>query len=233
MKPKKVNYKIEEPCQEDWDQMQPEAKGRFCSSCSKTVVDFSRMSDFSIVNYLENNKNQSVCGRFEEKQLDKTYLWTKPHHQVFNFDLKAVALGLALSTFSALPSQAQNSLMTEQHDSINEPIAMLQGAVVMVYDHSDESFVGGKIKLEGKDYNGVKISLMDKNSVVLSSVNSSKNGTFKIPLDWAKNPVSIRITAPGHATEMVYFSHHKSLGNLTVTLNERRMIKGKVKSQAK
>lgn len=228
MKTKQINYKIEEPCHADWDQMKPEAKGRFCSSCSKTVVDFSNMSDFSIVNYLENNKHQSVCGRFDEKQLDKTYLWTKPHHQIFHFDLKAVALGLALSTFSALPSQAQNSVIIEQHDSISEPVVMLQGEVAIVYDHSDESFVGGKIKLDGKDYTGVKISLMDRSSFVLSTVNASKNGTFKIPLDWAKNPVSIRITASGYVSEIIYFSNHKSLGNLSVTLNERRMIKGKV-----
>ncbi len=73
MKSKGVNYKIEEPCHADWDQMKPEVKGRFCESCSETVVDFSKLSDFSIVTYLENNKHQSVCGRFEEKQLEKTY----------------------------------------------------------------------------------------------------------------------------------------------------------------
>ncbi len=228
MKPKKINYKIEDPCHADWDQMKPETQGRFCSSCSKTVVDFSTMSDFSIVNYLENNKHQSVCGRFAEDQLDKTYLFTKPHHAAFGFDLKAVALGLALSTFSALPSQAQNSALIEQHDSINEPKVMIQGEVAMTYDHSNESFVGGKIKLEGKDVSLVKVSLMDAASVELTSIKPEKNGTFKIPLDWAKNPASIRVSAPGYGSQTIYFSNHKSLGNLTVTLYEQRMKMGKV-----
>lgn len=229
MKPKKVNYKIDEPCHEDWDQMKPEAKGRFCSSCSKTVVDFSNMSDFSIVNYLENNKHLSVCGRFEEKQLDKTYLLPKSQSPAFGFDLKAVALGLALSTFTAIPSQAQNSIRIEQQDSLaDRAVIVKQGEVAAFYDHTDESFAAGKIEMTGKDYERVTISLMDGSLVELSSVKVSKNGTFKIPLDWTKKPVSIRVSAPGFASKIVYFSNHESLGNLSISLNARKMVKGKV-----
>ncbi len=232
MKPKKINYKIEEPCHADWNQMKPEAQGRFCSSCSKTVVDFSTMSDFSIVNYLENNKHQSVCGRFAEDQLSKTYLWSKPHQPAFGFDLKAVALGLALSTFSAIPSQAQTQVPVALHDSIVEPdIVMIQGAVAISYDHSNEKFVSGKIKLDGAHVEDIRIALMNGNSVELSSVKVSKNGTFKIPLDWTKNPASIRVSAPDYSSETIYFSNHQSLSNLTVTLHKKRPMKmGKVVS---
>ena len=228
MKPKKVNYQIEEPCHADWDQMKPEAQGRFCSSCSKTVVDFSTMSDFSIVNYLENNKHQSVCGRFGEDQLAKTYFLPKSNPSAFNFDLRAVALGLALSTFSALPSQAQNSTPIEQRDSINEPKVMVQGAVAMSYDHKNESFVGGKIKIPGKDYENVKIALVDGNGAELSSVKPTKNGTFRISLNGMKNPASIRVSAPGYSSQTIYFENHESLGDLTITLHERPMKMGKV-----
>ena len=228
-----MNYivRIPEPCHEDWNRMKPEAQGRFCSSCSKTVVDFSTMSDFSIVNYLENNKHQSVCGRFAEDQLAKTYLWTKPHQSVFSFDLKAVALGLALSTFSAIPTQAQNETPVALHDSITGPeIVMVQGAVAISYDHSNEKFVSGKIKLNGAPVEDIRVALMNGSSVELSSVKVSKNGTFKIPLDWTKNPASIRVSAPDYRTETIYFSNHQSLSNLTVALYERPMKMGKVVS---
>lgn len=230
MKPKKVNYKIEEPCHADWDQMKPEARGRFCSSCSKTVVDFSTMSDFSIVNYLENNKHQSVCGRFAEDQLDKTYLLPKQNHLPFQFDLRAVALGLALSTFSALPSQAQTSPIIEMHDSITEPKVMVQGAVAMSYDHSNEKFVSGKVKLNGKRVSEIKVTLVNGGSVELAAIEIPKNGVFKIPLDWTKNPASIRVNATGYSSQTIYFNNHQSLGNLTVTLHERPMKMGKVVS---
>ena len=210
--------------------MKPEAQGRFCSSCSKTVVDFSAMSDFSIVNYLEDNKRQSVCGRFGEDQLAKTYLFAKPHPSVFSFDLKAVALGLALSTFSALPSMGQTSAPIELHDSITDPKVMIQGAVAISYDHSNEKFVSGKVKLNGKTVSEIKVTLVAGNSVELSAIEIPKNGVFKIPLDWTKNPASIRISASGYQTETVYFSNHRSLRDLTVTLDERPMKMGKVVS---
>ena len=58
MKPKNIQFKIDDPCHEDWNQMMPETNGRFCGSCTKSVVDFTGMSDFSIVNYLQNHKTE-------------------------------------------------------------------------------------------------------------------------------------------------------------------------------
>lgn len=230
MKPKKINYQIEDPCHADWDQMKPEAQGRFCSSCSKTVVDFSTMSDFSIVNYLESHRNQSVCGRFTEAQLEKTYWRTKPHPNVFQFDLKAVALGLALSTFSALPSQAQHVTGIEQHDTTACEPMIKQGEIAMVYDHTDEKFVSGTVQLDDKKFGDITIVLVDGNSVELSSVViRPDNGKFKIPLDWAKNPAAIRVSSEGYVSQTVYFESHQSLSGLKVTLYEKRAVKmGKV-----
>jgi len=51
--------------------MLPEEKGRFCNSCSKTVVDFSNKTDFEIKNYLQENSHTKVCGHFKESQLNR------------------------------------------------------------------------------------------------------------------------------------------------------------------
>jgi hypothetical protein len=42
-------------------------KGKFCSTCSKTVHDFTNFSDAELINNFESNKN--ICGRFREDQL--------------------------------------------------------------------------------------------------------------------------------------------------------------------
>jgi hypothetical protein len=230
MKRKFIKYSIEEPCHEDWNQMKPEAKGRFCESCCKTVVDFSQMSDFSIVSYLEGKKNEAVCGRFRPSQMDKTYSFAKPH-LAFQFDLKAVALGLALTTFSAIHLNAQVTSPIEHIDTLyvkNEP---LDGMVSMMeyYDHSDEKFVGGKISVSGNRFEQITIQLMNTESREISKVSLSKNGTFKIPLDWSKNPYSIVVSGPGFLSEERYFFKQESITNFKITLSEI-MIKGNIKS---
>lgn len=66
------NYKltIPKPCNEDWNKMTPNQKGKFCSSCSKTVVDFTKKTSKEIEDYLRKKRGQRVCGHFYRKQLD-------------------------------------------------------------------------------------------------------------------------------------------------------------------
>lgn len=230
MKTKKIQYTIEEPCHADWEQMKPEAQGRFCESCSTSVVDFSGMSDYSIVSYMESNKNESVCGRFTAEQLNKDYQWIRQQHSL-SFDLRAVVLGLALTTFSALPSQAQNQVAMEQHDSIEiTPNKMVYQGLVTVtsYDHSKETFVSGKIRLSGTKYHLVKVVLLDGSNKELLSVVPDKNGGFRISLDWSKNPAGILVSAPGHYPQTISFSKEPNIDKLVMTLREKKMVKGKV-----
>jgi hypothetical protein len=68
---KKLQLQIPTPCHEDWDNMSPVEKGRFCSSCQKQVVDFSRMSDREVAIFFKKPSTGSVCGRFMEDQLNR------------------------------------------------------------------------------------------------------------------------------------------------------------------
>jgi hypothetical protein len=60
---------IPQPCRENWNAMKPNESGRFCNSCSKTVVDFSKMSDVEVQKYLQ-NAAKDVCGYFRHDQVD-------------------------------------------------------------------------------------------------------------------------------------------------------------------
>lgn len=61
---------IQEPCHENWSNMTNEEQGRFCHSCSKTVTDFSTMTDTEILKYLS-NASGNTCGRFAADQLNR------------------------------------------------------------------------------------------------------------------------------------------------------------------
>lgn len=65
---------IPKPCHEDWNQMSPKDKGRFCNSCSKTVVDFTKMETFEIQDFINEHKDSRICGHFKQTQLDSINL---------------------------------------------------------------------------------------------------------------------------------------------------------------
>ena len=58
---------IPKPCHEDWNKMTENQEGRHCNSCMKTVIDFTRMNDDEVRNFLVSKKEEHVCGRFQNK----------------------------------------------------------------------------------------------------------------------------------------------------------------------
>jgi len=94
---KKINLSIPKPCHEDWAQMTQVEKGKFCDSCQKVVVDFTKMSDRELA-VLFKKSSGSVCGRFQQEQLNhdiniprKRIPWVK---YFFQFTLPAFLISL-------------------------------------------------------------------------------------------------------------------------------------------
>lgn len=71
MQPSSYIIRIPEPCHENWDNMDPHAKGKFCNACSKAVFDFSDKTDAEIRDILIHYKDQKVCGHFKTSQLNR------------------------------------------------------------------------------------------------------------------------------------------------------------------
>jgi hypothetical protein len=63
-----LNLSIPKPCAQDWSNFIPQETGGFCASCSKTVIDFTKMSDDEIVKFFV-DKPSHTCGRFRPDQL--------------------------------------------------------------------------------------------------------------------------------------------------------------------
>ncbi|ANF51318.1 hypothetical protein A0O34_12705 [Chryseobacterium glaciei] len=63
------NLYIPNPCSENWEMMSPQEKGRFCSVCSKCVIDFTQKQPEEIKNIFVERKDESICGRFYNHQL--------------------------------------------------------------------------------------------------------------------------------------------------------------------
>ncbi len=59
---------IPTPCHQSWQDMTPVNESRNCSHCSKTVTDFTAMTNSQIINYLATSSN--VCGRIDQQRLN-------------------------------------------------------------------------------------------------------------------------------------------------------------------
>jgi hypothetical protein len=100
---RKYKITIPEPCHEDWNKMTPNDNGRFCGSCSKTVVDFTNKLPDEIQAYFLQHTN--VCGRFKKSQLDSItiqipnrVLYTQTqYHKMF---LLALFIAMGTTLFS-------------------------------------------------------------------------------------------------------------------------------------
>ena len=97
----KFKLNIPEPCHEDWQQMSPTQKGKFCASCQKEVIDFTKLSATEIARKTKNSKQ--LCGRFTSTQLEKEYVST-PQNSLSRL---GIALGLGSIIAVAQPSFAQ------------------------------------------------------------------------------------------------------------------------------
>jgi hypothetical protein len=102
---RKHKITIPEPCHENWDEMTPNENGRFCLSCSKTVIDFRAMLPEEVQHFFIQNQNKSICGRFKNAQLDSItiqipsrVLYTQTHyHKMF---LLALFIAMGTTLFS-------------------------------------------------------------------------------------------------------------------------------------
>lgn len=99
---------IPTPCHENWQNMTPNEKGRFCSVCSKTVRDFTDSSDEEIVAVFFNATERSTCGNFNESQLNRDL-----QYSFINSLFTKFAVGFILTTGGFVSLYSQNSMKND------------------------------------------------------------------------------------------------------------------------
>jgi hypothetical protein len=70
---KNIRVQIPTPCQEKWGSFTTTAKGGFCSSCQKEVIDFTKWTEDELKLFFK-TRPTNACGRFRQEQL-KVYAY--------------------------------------------------------------------------------------------------------------------------------------------------------------
>ena len=166
---KQLTLSIPEPCHQDWQQMTPAEKGRFCGACQKTVVDFTTMSDGELIQFF-GKQQTGVCGRFQPHQLDRPVIKPKTPWPYVRYFFQALLPAFLLS----LKSTAQERTLGRV--AVCKPIR--QGETVAVKTTpASKPISTGKVT----DENGIGIpyaSLLIENSKKRIYCNSV--GNFQI-----------------------------------------------------
>ena len=115
MKHPELIVQIPEPCHEDWSNMSPTEKGKFCNACTKEVIDFSAKSDEEVIKHFTNHGN--LCGRFHASQLNRKLIADRKKRN--HWLSYAATLLLPMTLFSQqAKTDEKKTAKTEQLDTL-------------------------------------------------------------------------------------------------------------------
>lgn len=166
-----IKISIPNPCSENWDEMQINGCGRFCASCEKTVVDFTKMDDMDFVAYFQNIKNVP-CGKFTEKQLSIDIPFRSRPLLSFGGISKYVAASMiALAGLSG-------KVFGQQHTSIVQaPVKPNEAKKANSSTASNSTVIRGRVLDENNEgLPGASVSIPALNASIMADV----DGNFEI-----------------------------------------------------
>lgn len=198
----KYVIEIPKPCSEKWEQMDASERGRYCHSCKKEVVDFSRFSNAELAKYIHNNNNK--CGRFLVSQLNQEIVLPKTKTR---FPLR-IFLGFS-SIISSIPTLAQDD---------KSKIEKIQDIKALNKDNEkDYVEITGTVSDESGLLSGANIIEKKTRKGTQTDVNGSF--TIQIPKKNFNKPVYLSFTFIGLEDEIIEVFQNTT--NLKVELKSR------------
>ena len=224
MNKNELTISIPKPCKQDWNAMTADKSGKFCASCQKTVIDFSRMSDAEIVHYLSNFKG-TPCGRFSVQQLNRPLVEpfiAKPKNR-WAWALSVLLLPTVAASQPPIPmepteildpsvSEQKKQSNSEEKANIKDGVITLKG---IVWDDHYELLRTASIVLKG----------------TTKGVPTDQNGRFELVLDVveiANKPFEITISYVGYETQTLLINPSKATQDLIITLKTGKYIMSEV-----
>ncbi len=181
---------IPDPCTESWEQMTATTGGRHCTSCQKTVQDFSAFSDRELANWLATYNGSATCGRFHIDQLER------PIHQVRSGQPRnggwvrwALALVLGWQTAKA---QTAPDIPVSSPATIQPKKNLISSSRPLLRSEPVFHITGQVVDDDGKPYTQVVI----QNEAAGTAVGVDREGKFRLPIyasDQKKDSIRVLI----------------------------------------
>ncbi|MGA9212778.1 MAG: TonB-dependent receptor plug domain-containing protein [Kaistella sp.] len=151
--------------------MTPNEKGRFCQICSKTVRDFSKLSDLEIIESLDDNSN--ICANINSNQLNRNL-----SHSFINSLFSKFAVGFVLTSVGFVEINAQqldlkkDTVIAKQirgevssnsvikNDTLKKPVIIRLGGVQSIKENDPPLYI-----LDGKLIDDYTFKKIDTNAI--------------------------------------------------------------------
>ncbi|MBL0146228.1 MAG: carboxypeptidase-like regulatory domain-containing protein [Chitinophagaceae bacterium] len=173
-----IKLSIPTPCHENWDNMTPTEQGRFCSVCAKQVVDFTKMSDYEVINYFNKVQGEKVCGRTLSNQLERELEAPKPIVQSKLWYWKYAAAGIMFFTkINDIEAQNVTPLTPVQLNTLNKDT--LKGRLGLVAVENKKIITGKILDTDGNVVPFVSVKIMGTKY----GTSANANGIYSIKVN--------------------------------------------------
>ncbi len=203
----KINLSIPKPCNENWLEMTPMEKARFCGVCQKNIFDFTKATDREII--VAYNRDKNLCGRFYPNQLNRELIIPKEKSSVWMATVSAIITFLGMGNHEVAAQEKIGKVKIEQTEG-----KVLQDTIKKIKNKKLE--ITGIISDNSGPLPGANIRIIGTNTVVHTDL----NGNFSIQI---KRNATLEISFIGMKTIKVKV---KKTNKLLIKLEDAPVILG-------
>ena len=193
---KNLQLNIPNPCEEKWEQMQPETGGRFCMQCSTKVIDFTGLSNAEILQIIEKSKG-GICGRMFQSQTNRPIeipRKAKSKSKLFQALAGIFLIGTTGNAFSAPFVPKANKADFFQKTSNYQRIDLKQ----IQKNRVNDTIKGQVFTIDEDPIPGATILNKETDSYIETKLDGSFS--FDFPKDVQQDFVNILVSFPGYET---------------------------------
>ena len=248
---KNTFLKINKPCSEHWENMTPNERGRFCDSCAKNVIDFTKLSQAEISKKVQSTKGE-ICARVTKQQLETPLLHLEVQKK-YKLPYSNMAASILLASTMAVSTSVQAQQQPgKAQTAVVQKVRLSSKSNIKRKKSKPATKPSGFVTFTGKvlsdkeetPIENAKITLVTLQKAI--TVYSSESGTFsmKIPVVLLDDANVIRISYDEvnfkkrkqfklFDTENYVLNREEISKNYTVKATESMLIMGDIGHYAK
>lgn len=207
-----LQLSIPQPCSENWDNMPPNERGRHCSNCNKTVIDFSLFTDKQLIDFFHKTK-ENICGRFTSFQLQRQMVYVEPQHHFLSKVLLGTALTLGFVGSANGNYNPNQKPLVEQYMGIDN----YKSQESLPHDTSKHISITVVDDSTGKALPFLTVELFKDNSLIMDSYTDT-SGIAELSVNTYGNYI-IKSEYPGYDKNIQTITIDRNYQKMTIRLN--------------